>query len=140
MSPVTAVPTVTEHPPDSLKALRGRGDAVAHAPRSRSIGALLLHTFASACPFGILVPLFSLMRGWQTQDNVGPFVLPLVLGFGVSAAPLVYIAVLSRHSFPLAAVVSALAVGVYSIGSGALLTALARLPITDVGVLWHLAG
>lgn len=131
---------VAEHPNDSLRGSLERVPVDADAPRSQVAGALLLHTFVTACLFGVLFLLFSMMSGWQTHDNVGPFAMPLVLGFGISAVPLVFNAVLRRHSFPLAVLVSALAVGIYSGGMGWLLTGLARWPIAETEVLWHLAG
>lgn len=129
-----------EHPRSGRGELGKPGAVVVGAPRSQSVGELVVHTFVFACIFGVLFLLFSLMSGWQTHGHLGPFALPLVLGFGISTVPLIYRAVLSRHSFPLAVVVAALAIGIYSVGAGATLTALAQLPITDVGVLWHLAG
>lgn len=108
-------------------------------PRSSPIGVLALHTLISASVFSFLFFLFSLLSSWQSHDNVGLFVVPLLIGFGVTAVPHVYGAVLRRLSFRLAVLGSIVALAVYSVAAGGLVTALARVPIADVGVLWHLA-
>lgn len=130
---------MAERPPDSLDEFQDH-DAVIEAPRSQLVGTLLLHTFVFACLFGIVFFFFALMNGSHGHDNIGPFSLPLVLGFAISAVPIVYKVVLSRHSFPLAVAVSVLVIGIYSLGIGWLFVGLGRFPITDVNIFWHLAG
>jgi len=130
---------MADRSPDSLDELQDHG-AVIDAPRSRLLGTLILHTLVFACLFSSLFFFFSLMSDSYPHDNIGPFTLPLVLGFAISAVPIVYKVVLSRHSFPLAVAVSVLAIGIYSLGMGWLLVALGRFPITDVSIFWHLAG